>query len=424
MKTTALEGIKGFNWSFTLITTSACLLSGIYRDGFSALFPFIQEEFQLSRAQLGLHSTFFFLTSFLASVFTGRLVDKKGYSFGILFGVFFIGFFTILHAFAPSYEMILILASCTGIGVSTLIPATTKGILHSFSPQDRGMAMGINMAGFPLGGILAATIIPSLANVLGWRVTLLLPGVLALLYSLIFFFSTKRKEGRDSVSLPQEKKEAEKTKQPFSFTRDLFVLFSNLYLLFFCILGFFLGFISGIVASHFTLFLYLEHGFSTTLAGLGFGIVQSGSVLGRPGWGLFCRSFLKGHRGKGIFYIIFFFALLSMVFGLFNLSVLPLFFVFLLAFFMGYSGRGWQGLYFTAIAEEAGENKEGLVVGLTMIFVHGGLLTGPPLFGYLADSYGSYTYSWLFLGLMMILVAIIQFLFMRRRVTQRSSPKG
>lgn len=49
-----------FNWSILLIISITSIMAGIYRDGFAALFPFLQKDFNLTRAQLGLHSTLFY----------------------------------------------------------------------------------------------------------------------------------------------------------------------------------------------------------------------------------------------------------------------------------------------------------------------------------------------------------------------------
>jgi len=52
---------KYFNWPILFIISTTSIATGSYRDGFSSLFPFLQRDFDLTRAQLGLHSTFFSL---------------------------------------------------------------------------------------------------------------------------------------------------------------------------------------------------------------------------------------------------------------------------------------------------------------------------------------------------------------------------
>ena len=84
-----------FNWYILFIISLTSVVGGIYRDGFAALFPFLQRDFNLTRAQLGLHSTLFYLTSASVALYTGRLVDLKGSKWGLVFGSFALGIFFI-----------------------------------------------------------------------------------------------------------------------------------------------------------------------------------------------------------------------------------------------------------------------------------------------------------------------------------------
>lgn len=79
------------HWYQLFIVFISSIAVGIYRDGFVSLFPFIQNEFHLTRAQLGLHSSFLFSASSIAVLFAGRLVDLKGTKWGIIAGLFFMG---------------------------------------------------------------------------------------------------------------------------------------------------------------------------------------------------------------------------------------------------------------------------------------------------------------------------------------------
>src|SRR6056297_2220066 len=94
---------KQFNWSILFIVSLSSIVTGIYRDGFAALFPFLQRDFNLSRSELGLHSTFFFLGMVFVSMFAGRLVDLKGSKWGMGFGLLFMSIFILLHSIVPNF---------------------------------------------------------------------------------------------------------------------------------------------------------------------------------------------------------------------------------------------------------------------------------------------------------------------------------
>jgi MFS family permease len=89
---------------------------------------------------------------------------------------------------------------------------------------------------------------------------------------------------------------------------------------------------------------------------------------------------------------------MSLVFAFLNNYNPSIFLIIFLGFMLGGTGRGWQGLYFSAVSEQVGEEKTGIGVGLSLVFVRLGIILGPPIFGFIADKAGSYSYSWLILA--------------------------
>ena len=173
-----------------------------------------------------------------------------------------------------------------------------------------------------------------------------------------------------------------------------------------------MGATEGAILTHFTLFLYLDYGLTESVSGLGFAFVQFGSILGRLGWGLICDRFLGANRRKTFLFIGFMFLFIIIVFGLFLKSLYPpLAILFFLAFLIGCSGRGWDGLFFPSITEMVSKEQVGSAIGLSLLFVRAGILLSPPIFGYIADLRNSYDLSWLLLGLMMFLASAGQYLF-------------
>lgn len=171
-------------------------------------------------------------------------------------------------------------------------------------------------------------------------------------------------------------------------------------------LGVMFGVASGIIVTHFTLYLFLDFGFTEISAGLGFMILQIGSMVGRPGWGLLNDKLFEGREKIGFSVIAVLIGLISIIFALlhnFNPSISLILF---LGFIFGSVGRGWQGLYFSAISEQVGMEDTGTGIGLSLVFVRSGIVIGPPIFGFIADQTGSYSYSWFFLA-MFIFAAII-----------------
>ena len=123
----------------------------------------------LSRAQVGLFFSGFYLAMTGASFGAGWLADRWGVRNTTLQGHVFVGLCTAAAAFAPSFAWALASFFLAGLGYSFLNPASTKGIMEWFSRDERATAMGIKQTGVPAGGFVTALLAPPLVLLIGWR---------------------------------------------------------------------------------------------------------------------------------------------------------------------------------------------------------------------------------------------------------------
>jgi len=403
-----------FNWKVLFIISLSSIAMGVYRDGISSLFPFLQNEFGLTRTQVAFYSTSLYIASTAFSIFSGRLVDLKGAKWGMIFGILLVGFFLIVHAMAPNFIILLGLAACAGLGMSINPSATNKGITEWFPQRWRNSATGIWSTSFPIGGALAASFLPILGILIGWRQSLLVPGFFILFCGLLIFLIY-----RDKESVQNDLKKYNTKTVPF--WKGFSNLRKNSDLIAISVFGFFLGATEGAILTHFTLFLYLDYGLNESIAGLGFAFVQFGSISGRLLWGVVCDRFLNADRRKTFVILGFIFLLTTSVFGLFLKKMHPsITFLFFLAFLAGYSGRGWDGLFFPSVTEIVKEEQVGVAIGLSVLFIRAGILLSPLMFGYIADLRGAYDLSWLLLGLIMFSTSIAQYLLFFRKIKRKS----
>lgn len=393
------------NLPLVFILFFSTILAGIYQDGFAVLFPFLRETFDLNRVQLGMHSSFLFFTSTVSAVFTGKVVDHFGAKTSVCMSMILIGVFVLLHSLAPTYFTILILASLTGIGLTLVVPATIKGIVGWFPAHRRSSFIGLNLAGYSIGGFLAALILPYLAQSLGWARALIIQGLLYLILAVIIYYCMEETEDRDTGDREDTSTKPEKI--------DYRALFTDKRFLFLCLAGLIYASASSIITSHFTLFLFLDCGFDMAKAGFGFGVAQVGSVIGRPAWGIIADRLFYGDKKKSYLFIGLIFTSVVTLYGLFfrtmNVSIL-----FSLAFLLGFTGRGWQGIYYSSVADVAQKAFIGTTIGLSLVFVRMGLMLGPPIFGYFADLRGFYDYGWLVIGFIVLVVSILLYQTMDR----------
>ncbi|MFW6134968.1 MAG: MFS transporter [Elusimicrobiota bacterium] len=399
-----------FNWRILLIISLSSIAMGIYRDGVASLFPFFQSEFYLTRTQVAFYSTSLYIASTSFSIFSGRLVDLKGAKWGMVLGILLVGFFLIIHFMAPNFMILLGLAACAGVGMSINPSATNKGITEWFPRRWRNTATGIWSTSFPIGGALAASVLPIMGILIGWRTSIVISGVFILFCGIPIFLIYQDKGG-------EQKNVKKYDTKSISFWKGFSALTKNSNLVAISIFGFFLGATEGAILTHFTLFLYLDYGLNESIAGFGFAFAQFGSIFGRLVWGVVCDKFLSADRRKAFLILGFLFLLTTLVFSLFLKKINPsLAVLFFLAFLAGVSGRGWDGLFFPSVTEIVEEEQVGIAIGLSLLFIRGGILLSPPIFGYIADLRGAYDLSWLLLGLMMFFTSIAQYLFYIKKI--------
>ncbi|MGM0603406.1 MAG: MFS transporter [Bacillota bacterium] len=389
------EAGEKFNWKVLVIIALATMTGGLYRNGIMTLFPFIQAEYDLSKAQVGLYSTFIYISSISVSVFSGWIADKWGTKKSMIAGLSCMGVFIFLHSYSINFMMMLFLASATGLGLSIILPTGTKGVAEWISKENRSTAVGIITLGLSLGGVIAASILPWTASAAGWKTAVILLSSTYFIVSIIFFVFYRDKKSAQSEE--EDNLSKKKDTKP-SILTQLKVLFKDKYLLALCFLGIMFGVASGITATHFTLYLYSDFGFSEVAAGFGFMVFQLGSMTGRPGWGVLNDKLLGGKDKTGFNLVAVLITLTAVLLSFLSKLNPHISIILVVAFVLGSVGRGWHGLYFSAVSKQLGDEDTGMGVGLSLLFVRFGIIIGPPIFGLIADKTGSYSLSWLLMA--------------------------
>lgn len=390
-----LEKKNGLQYKFLLIISTAYLAVDINIQGFLGLMPFIREEFALSSSRAGLYSSFHFLLATAVAVFSGRIVDKIGSKKGLVVGTSALGILMFLQSRSPNFTIILLLALLTGLFFSIITPSLNKAVMQKTLPENRATSMGVMQMGGGIGGFTGAVFLPFLGEKIGWRNAVSFSAFIALLVALFIFIFFKEKKKSEIKAGDENLKRNE-----LSFKDSILKLFKNKDLLLVCLFGLVLGFNSGAIPAHYTLYLTQDIALSRTAAGFAFGLLQIGGIIGRPLWGFLNDKFLKGSRSKGL--VIVGLSLTLVMFYYFRIITsfnLSIYIIYLSSLLLGFVSLGWMGLYFTAVIELASEKLSGIGTGLSLVFVRFGVLLSPPLFGLLADLNDSYQFSWLGIGL-------------------------
>jgi MFS family permease len=141
--------------------------------GLPSIGPDLRVEYGLSLAALGAVLTANLLGSGVFLVPAGIVVDRYGSRRPLVAGTLLGSLGLVGSAFAPSTGVLLVTLFLSGIG-SAIVPVAGFGALfRAYGPARRGFALGVRQMAVPLGGTIAAVVLPGLEALGGVRLALL-----------------------------------------------------------------------------------------------------------------------------------------------------------------------------------------------------------------------------------------------------------
>ena len=389
-----------FRWNILALISVSHIIGAAAQYGINTLAPFYQHDLQLSRAQIGLFFTAFYLGMAGLSYVAGWLADRLGVRGTVLSGHLALGLWTIAASFAPSFAWAFGSFFLAGLGYSFLNPASTKGVMTWFYRDERATAMGIKQTGVPAGGVLAAVLGPSLVLLAGWRGALAGLGAINLFFGF-FFWALWREPAAESGSPGSVDRSSPEVLAPLKVKSLISLSFGTALLL--------LGQMS--LLTYVPLYLKETMGLSAYWASQALALIQMGGMVGRIGWGLVSDRLFQGKRKIVLVLIGLLSVALSLCLGLMPPGA-PLYFLLPVIFLSGLCMVGYQGVSYALIGEIAGKAQTGAALGIVITVNSVGTIIGTPLFGHLVDSTGSYSIAWLLLAgaILLGIMALIFFL--------------
>jgi MFS family permease len=369
-----------FRWTILALISVSHIIGASAQYGINTLAPFYQSELELSRAQVGLFFSAFYLAMTGASFATGWLADRFGVRRTTWQGHCFVGICTAAAAWSPSFSAAFASFFLAGVGYSFLNPASTIGVMAWFPREERATAMGIKQTGVPAGGVLAAALAPTLVLVIGWRGALAALGAINFLFGFVF-----ASLWRDPIASQGEPtRAADSTNQSALNAWQLLPVS--------CATAIYL--IGQMALITYTpLFLKDAMNFSPYWASQALALTQAGAMVGRVGWGVVSDRFFGGRRKIvliwiGVFSVALIGALSLIERGVSHYWLLPVLFL------AGVSIVGYQGVSYALIGEIAGKARTGAGLGMMITINSAAATLGTPVFGYIVDRTGSYALAW------------------------------
>ena len=373
-----------FRWTILALISVSHIIGATAQYGINTLAPFYKDELGLSRAQVGLFFSAFYLAMAGFSFTAGRRADRLGVRKAIFQGHFFLSLCTVAAALAPSFWWAAASFFLAGLGYSFLNPASSKGVMAWFHRDERATAMGMKQTGVPAGGVVTAVLAPQFVLLFGWRGALAALGVINFLFGFLFSYYWREPPEESAVTVSAAPAAGRDTLNVWRFLPiscgTAIYLVGQMTLI-----------------TYVPLYLKDTMGFTAYWASQALALTQAGAVIGRVGWGVVSDRLFDGRRKIVLILIGLLSAVLILALSFMGRQS-SLYLLLPILFLAGVCLVGYQGVSYALIGELAGQARTGAALGM-MITINAACATlGTPLFGCIVDRTGSYPLAWLLLA--------------------------
>jgi predicted MFS family arabinose efflux permease len=372
-----------------LALAAQCGISTI-DQGVPTLTGFIKTDLGVSAAVAGLVVSGIAFGKIFASYGAGIAADRLGERRVLVAGVFTAAVLVCAAAAGSPLPLFFGLLVAAGVASAASTPAGGRLVLNSFPRERHGLALGIRQTGIPLGGLVAAALLPWVAHTVGWRWALVAAAGVAAL--LVLPLAAARVDGGE-LELPVE---SARTPRRSALGRNV-----RLLTVWACLL----------VSGQFALIAFLAldfhegGGLSLATASLLLVLANAVGIAARVGWGAGSDRLLA--RGRKPLLILLTAVSLGGALLLFAVPrSAPPAVIAVVAAIAGAGLIGYQGLWMTMLAEAAGPEHVGAATGFSLTFVTLSIAVSPPLYGLVADAAGTYRAIWGALALVLALAFV------------------
>jgi MFS transporter, ACS family, hexuronate transporter len=396
-------------WRMLLCLLLAQLLVAFIGRSVGPLGVLIGEDLSLSKSQIGMLPAALFLGQALSSIPIGFVADQHGSKHLLLLISLCVGTSFIVMTLSHQFWLVLLLVVIGGLGYGAMHPVTNRGIIHWFTRTQRGFAMGIKQTGITSGSALAGLILLPLAGMYGWRHVVAIACVLLIVGGVVSYSYY-----HDSI-----KKMNMETQNLSSFYSSMLKMMRNKPLMLVSISAMGLSGSQLCLVTYIVIFCYEYLHLSLFLSGVLLVISEVCGSVGRIVWGMISDRLFNGRR------VI----ILMMISGIAGLSSMTLAFIPTYTSFwimipitmvFGFAISGFNAIWMNVASEVVDPEYSGLSSGFSITLGSVGVITLPPIFGFIVDHFGSFTSGWIMISGIMVVVFTLLLLLSLEMKAKRS----
>ncbi len=185
----------------TIILLSNFSIS-ILQTNLAAVFSLVGPDFHQGVSGLGIASSLMFLGICASEIPGGILEARIGARNAIAYMMFVSSLSSLVAAVTTNFSIFLITRFTVGLGIGAAFPPIIVVLTRYFRSGSEGAAVGWNSLSYNMGTLVGLAGWAALGAVVGWRISLLLGGVLSAALATLLLVSLPRLElGRESFRL-------------------------------------------------------------------------------------------------------------------------------------------------------------------------------------------------------------------------------
>jgi len=189
-----------------VVLTALNLLNYVDRNVLFAVQPLVQEEFHLTKTQIGYLTSAFLGFYMVAAPFVGPLADRYSRKRIIALGAIFWSGLTLLTAVTHTYTELLVRHTLVGIGEATFVTIAPTFVADLFAEGKRGRILGVFYLAIPVGSAAGYLLGGYLSPQHGWRFPFYIAAAPGFLLALAVLFLKEPERGQfDSLQETPER---------------------------------------------------------------------------------------------------------------------------------------------------------------------------------------------------------------------------
>ena len=151
-----------YRWAVLAAGTVAQASFSTVSFAIAVLAPALREEYGLSLTEIGVVLAAEWVGLTFALLPWGFAVDRFGERWTLSAGLAVCAGFLAGAAYAPSFGWLVVLLGLAGIAGGSVQSGSGRAVMRWFAASERGLALGVRQTAVPVGGAIAALVLPLL----------------------------------------------------------------------------------------------------------------------------------------------------------------------------------------------------------------------------------------------------------------------